>query len=89
MDSIPDHVKNHPSTPTADAHPGQPGADPQDKAKSDVADSEGEAAIAAAMDGVAKQQKQEAVSLDAGQAYPEHTAQVQLLYITFFLSMFS
>lgn len=82
MEAIPDHVKQHASTqpadpksvPQSDSAPSQPASVLAEGAYS----SEVGAAVAAAMDQLAKQQEQQqqAVSLDVGAAYPEHAAQV-------------
>ena len=81
MEGIPDHIKNHPSTQTAEPEPALESGAPQPEpglAVSDAASSsEVGAAVAAAMHKVTEQQQHQAVGLDAGQAYPEHVAQVQ------------
>lgn len=81
MEGIPDHIKQHVSTETADSGPIASSDDSQAKPESVIADdarsSEVGAAVAAAMDKVAEQQQQpQAASLVGGAAYPDHVAQV-------------
>ena len=81
MEGIPDHIKKHPSTQSAESDSAPPGGKPQAQPESvltdDARSSEVGAAVAAAMDKVAgQQQQQQAASLDGGAAYPEHVAQV-------------
>ena len=81
MEAIPDHVKQHASTqhadPTSAAQSDTPPSRPTSVLTDGAHSSEVGAAVAAAMDRVAKQQEQQqAVSLDGGAAYPEHAAQV-------------
>lgn len=83
MEGIPDHIKQHESTETADSGPLTSSDDSHSQPESVVADdarsSEVGAAVAAAMDEVAKQQQQQqaqAASLVGGAAYPDHVAKV-------------
>lgn len=81
MEGIPDHIKQHVSTETADSGPSTPSDDSPSQPESVVADdahsSEVGAAVAAAMDKVAEQQQQtQAASLGGSAAYPDHVAQV-------------
>lgn len=80
MEAIPDHVKQHASTQSADStsvpQSDRSQSQPVSGLTDDAHSSEVHTAVAAAMDKVAEQQQQQAVSLDGGAAYPEHAAQV-------------
>ena len=80
MEGIPDHVKYHPSTQAAasgsEAESDSTDFRPDSPMMGHEHNSKVAAAVAAAIDKVAEQQRHHSVSLDDGQAYPEHVAQV-------------
>ena len=81
MEGIPDHIKQHPSSKSADfdslpqSH--KSSSQPESVLTDDARSSEVGTAVAAAMDKVAEQQQQQqAATLDGGTAYPQHVPQV-------------
>ena len=83
MDSIPDQIRNRGPHETESADSPQDAAhDVESRSESGSSDQmsgreeEIQQAVADAVERATEQQQHQAVSLDAGQAYPEHTSQV-------------